>query len=322
MTTRQEAIESIGTWLNGLPKLKQYAGLPAKGSVGGALQVLERLKEDYTLDLDYLTTEGRSQVRGAGGAGLARILARFGETRPFLAEGGRTNRGLRGAIAPLLDTLQGLGLDALSTEERNNLLNEMQEYLIHQIVNEYFNKEHVRFIYDPSSTAWELVSQLLRETKEAGKDGPVAQYLVGAKLAIRFPQLTIRNDSYSTADVQTGQPADFLVNDTSFHVTVSPTPRLLEKCVQNARAGFRVYLLVPYDLLAGAKQNADIALPGRITVQSIESFVSQNIEELSEFASNRLAGGLRRLLDKYNERVDQVEMDKSILIETPQNLNQ
>jgi hypothetical protein len=45
---------------------------------------------------------------------------------------------------------------------------------------------------------------------QSGKDGPVAQYLVGAKLALRFPTEKIGNESYSTADVQLNRPGDFL----------------------------------------------------------------------------------------------------------------
>lgn len=84
--------------------------------------------------------------------------------------------------------------------------------------------------------------------------------------------------------------------------------------------GYSVYLLAPERILVGTRQNAESILPGQITTQSIESFVAQNLEELSMFSKDKLTGGFRLLLEKYNERVDQIESDKSMLIEIPRNL--
>jgi len=55
-------------------------------------------------------------------------------------------------------------------------------------------------------------------------------------------------------------------------------------------------------------------------VVSIETFVSQNLEELSVFTTKGLVSGFRRLLETYNERVDRVETDKSMMIDIPRNL--
>ncbi len=61
-------------------------------------------------------------------------------------------------------------------------------------------------------------------------------------------------------------------------------------------------------------------LPGRISVQSLEAFISQNLEELSGFNRSQRLAGLRDLLQTYNSRVDAIEPDKSLLIEIPPNL--
>lgn len=97
-------------------------------------------------------------------------------------------------------------------------------------------------------------------------------------------------------------------------------PGVYERCRGNLDLGLRVYLLVPERKLEGAKQNSEMAAPGRIAVESIESFVSQNIEELSEFSGEKLGGQFRRLLETYNQRVDKVQEDKSLLVEIPPNL--
>ncbi|MGH9690037.1 MAG: DUF4928 family protein, partial [Candidatus Acidiferrales bacterium] len=95
---------------------------------------------------------------------------------------------------------------------------------------------------------------------------------------------------------------------------------VIEKCKTNLEAGRRAYLLVPDDLLIGTRQNAELLAQGRIAVESIESFVGQNIEELSTFSLGQIAERFRRLLELYNHRVNEVESDKSMLIELPPNL--
>jgi hypothetical protein len=58
-------------------------------------------------------------------------------------------------------------------------------------------------------------------------------------------------------------------------------------------------------------------MEGRVSVESIESFVSQNIEELSDFAGGEVSQNLRVLLQKYNTRVAEVETDLSLQIRIP-----
>jgi hypothetical protein len=146
--------------------------------------------------------------------------------------------------------------------------------------------------------------------------------LVGTKLAIRFPEINIENKSFSTADAPSARAGGFFIGDTAFHVTVHPTPGHYQRCQQNIHQGMKVYLLVPDDILAGARQNAQLTAAGQISVESIESFVSQNLDELSVFSKNRMTGGFTRLLQTYNQRVDAVENDKSLLIEIPHNLQE
>ena len=152
------------------------------------------------------------------------------------------------------------------------------------------------------------------------KSDAVAQYLVGAKLQLRFPKADIPNQSYSTADEQLGRAGDFEIGDTVFHVTISPTSGHYEKCVRNTERGLCPYLLVPGALLEGAKQNADYSAPGRITVVSIESFIAQNVDELGQFTIASTREHLRGLLIAYNARVEAVDTDRSLLVEVPLNL--
>jgi hypothetical protein len=137
---------------------------------------------------------------------------------------------------------------------------------------------------------------------------------------LRFPDLPVEIRPFSAADEQLARPGDFAVGDTVFHITVAPMPGVYARCKENLARGLRVYLLVREGQLIGARQNADLVAPERIAVQSIESFVSQNIEELSAFSQKKLAREFRSLLETYNQRVEKAESDKSLMVEIPPNL--
>jgi len=175
--------------------------------------------------------------------------------------------------------------------------------------------------HDPDLSTWHLIHAILEAAREKGHEGPVARHLIGASLQLAFPNIRISNEPCSITDDHLRDAGDFHVGDTAFHVTVAPMSVVCyERCKRNIEEGLRAYLLVPDRILAGARQNAEATAPGQIGVASVESFVSQNIEELSTFSKNRLIEGFRHLLETYNTRVDAVENDKSMLIEIPQNL--
>ena len=314
----KKTLELFEAWFSHLPVHKASGG-PAKGTIAAALVVLERLREDFCIDIKEHTALGGVQIKGVSGQAVKKILTRFGETRPFVKEGGRTNRGLRDQIKMMLEALDKAHLERLSPEKRADVLSELQHFLVSK-VEAFHNRERIKMIYDPSKSTWQNIQGLLSAARETGKEGPVAQHLVGAKLQFRFPEITVSNESYSTADDQLGRPGDFYLGDTAFHVTVAPMGQVYEKCKDNLENGYRVFLLVPERAVTGARQNAELMVPGRIAVESIESFVGQNVEELSYFSRDKLKNGFRRLLEAYNNRVDAAETDKSMLVEIPRNL--
>lgn len=316
MTAQSHATSVFISWYEGL---QDYSGFPAKGTIAGALVVLNHLQTDFDLDIDAHTAKGGSQVSGASGAAVKAILESFGETRTFVREGGRTNRGLRGDIKSMLDAIESMKLVRLPARKRKALLRHLQEFLVER-VRDFHSLQRLEIVYDPAVSTWQSIHDLLGKASAGGKDGPVAQYLVGAKLQLRFPDKKIGNESYSTADMQLKRPGDFRVGDTVFHVTVSPMSAVYEKCKRNLEQGLKVYLLVPDRLVAGTRQNAELQAAGRITVQSIESFVSQNVDELSQFSNREVRKEFRQLLECYNKRVDAVETNKSMMIEIPDNL--
>lgn len=304
-------------WYAGLPL---YAGLPARGTLAGALVVLERLQESCDLDINAHTAAGGVQIKGTGGRAISKLLARYGETRPFLAEGGRTNMGLRGDITALLNQLGKAGLRELPFTERETLLGELQQVLVTKI-QDYPIRLGLKVKYDPALSTTASVRDWLAVAYQCGKEGLVAHHLIGAMLQLRFPELAIGIEARSTTDQQLRRDGDFRVSDTVFHVTVAPMQPVYDKCKRNLDAGLRVYLLVTQERLLAAGQMAEMNdLGDRVDVASIESFVANNIGELSTFSADQLAQGFLRLLEEYNRRVDLAELDKSLMIEIPANL--
>ncbi len=232
-------------------------------------------------------------------------LQDFADKRPDLED-----------TSDLLAVIRSL-LEDLPTEERHEILR-MQAFLIDKLSD--YQPVPIGFPFDPLKSTWQVIRDLLDRGRKRRSESLVALHLVGAALQLRFPDMEISNESYSTADVQLGRPGDFYVGDTVFHVTVAPMSGVYEKCGRNLEQGLKVYLLVPDRLVTGTRQNAELQAAGRIVVQSIESFVGQNIDELSRFSNQEVRTAFRQLLEIYNERVDLAETNKSMMIEIPSNL--
>ena len=318
MTTHQPYEEALGTlrqWFDSHRPSPDEE--PNTYVMCAGLAVLERMRRAYPLHRADYVTPG-NQVRTSGSL-IQSILERNGEERRFTREGGRTTRATVPAAEGLAAGLnETAALVSLSDEDRGQVIDELQVWLVER-VRGYLDQQAIEVEVNLGKPAPQIVSDILEAA--GAKSGAVAQHLVGAKLALRYPDLDIENFSYTTADQQLGRPGDFVVGDTAFHVTVSPMPPVLDKCEANLRNGYRSMLLVLDSRLQAARQMAEtIDVQDRVGILAIESFVGQNIEELGEFGKGGLAEGFRKLLETYNERVEEVETDRSLLIRLPENL--
>ncbi len=134
--------------------------------------------------------------------------------------------------------------------------------------------------------------------------GAVAQHLVGAKLQLRYPDLLISNDVTSAADAPTNRPGDFIIEDTSIHITLSPQDAVFEKCIENLNEGLRVYLLVSEKKIPLAKRKAEqYKIEHKISIVSIETFIAQNIDEIAGFSKEKFHTQKEKLIQIYNERI-------------------
>lgn len=290
------------------------------GIIANLLQVLEQLKSDFDLDYTHYPTKNGTQLKGIGGSNLAKVLALFDEQREFLKEGGRTSRGGPPAVERMLKLFENLIPNDISESWRNGVLIEFQKFLVER-VREILDREKIKLVFHPTLSTWQTIHNLLLDSvKSRKKVGHIAQHLVGAKLQFRFPDLVVSNESASTADKPTNRSGDFEIGSTVFHVTVSPMEGVYKKCQENIKEGLKVYLIVPDAKLAAARQLGEQYCNGQIAIESLESFVSQNIEEISVFSADKLKHSLVSLVKIYNERVNAVEVDKSLMIELPSNL--
>ncbi len=282
--------------------------------------VLERLKETFPLQrADYVTPKNQVKTSGRFIQGL--IEARLGPSPMYASEGGRTTRGTVPAAEALATRLNALaGVAALPAEERIALAAALQDWLIDK-VRDFYDRQHLAPAVDLRLSAPQIVTVILDEAQRRNNAGAVAQHLVGAKLALHFPAMAIENHAATTADRQLNRPGDFAINDTAFHVTVAPGERVIQRCEDNLRGGYRPRLLVRGSRLAAARQLAELRdLHTRIGITAIEEFVAQNIEELGAFGNEAIARGFRHLFERYNERVRAVETNLAILIDIPVNL--
>jgi Domain of unknown function (DUF4928) len=268
---------------------------------------------------DLVSNAGRFRSTGPFIQG---VLARFGEDRLFTCEGGGATGGSIEAaedLAARLNTVKGY-VDA-STEEKAAVAQAIQRWLYDTIVKPGLDTEGVKVEVNLEKLAPDIIGDILEAATRQGVSGAVAQHLVGAKLALRYPQMSIANHHHTKKDDAMGRKSGLEVNDTIFHVTISPGEGVVSKCADCVREGYQAMLLVPRSEMDGARHFIGKSkAPKRICLTSIEDFVAQNIAGIGEFGKDGLRNGLKALLTKYNERAGQVETQRSVLLKIPDNL--
>lgn len=285
------------------------------------LAVAELLKTDFPLTDKVVKSEKDSQVRGLSGSLVSRILKEHGVEQEFTSEGGRTSRGSLPAAQELAGLLNGLFTEELAEEDRISVVRELQDYFVECIQRDYFAKQRMKVEIDPGKPASGIVADILQaaSVRPDKPTGTVAQHLVGAKLELRFPNQDIGRDRANAADQQTNRQGDFQLGNTAFHVTMSPMQKLVARAQENIREGYRPVVLVPYSKVSFATGLFESeGLGDRVGVQSIESFVGTNVEEMGDFSSSSIRECIARLIRQYNERIYYCETDKSLMVEEPE----
>lgn len=312
------ALDAANTWYEAH---RNKNGSVNTNVMTSGLAVAELLRSEYPLTVDSIKSEKNSQVKGLSGTLVKHILYRFGETRKFTSEGGRTSRGTLVIATDLaLSLTEALSTYDMTKEKQEAVAEALQEFFVEKIQRDYFDKKRIEVLIDSEKPVSAIVSDILDAAK-ARVDmptGTVAQHLVGAKLELRFPNLEIGRDKANAADLQTNRQGDFQLGTTAFHVTVAPSAKLADRAKANILQGYRPVMLVSSSTVSfavGLFESEGIG--DKVNVQSIESFVGNNIEELGEYDFPNIRLGVAQLIRTYNERIRTCEIDQSLRIEEP-----
>ncbi|CAI2473186.1 Uncharacterised protein [Serratia proteamaculans] len=267
-----------------------------------------------------LYSDGKSQVRGLSGSTISKILEQHGETRIFTREGGRTSRGTIFLAAAFRDVLNNTQVPGSDHIDAASVSTQLEAFFTQCVRLDYFDKQRITVDLDHTKPVSAVVSDILKAAAERSDKptGAVLQHLIGAKLQLRFPDVEIGTDRANAADLHTDREGDFQVGTTAFHVTTAPMEKLISRCVENKRAGYRPVILTLESKVIAARQMADnVGMSEQISVQAAETFIGNNIEEIAIYDGDKIREGLARLIRTYNKRIDAIEIDKSLMIDEP-----
>jgi hypothetical protein len=155
-------------------------------------------------------------------------------------------------------------------------------------------------------TAVAVVADILDQAQQKKRAKDVAEYLVGAKIDLRFGPGTVQPKNVNTPNRD--EPADYRVGAAAIEVTVSPPDRRHVGQVRRilGDTSLDVWLLVRLkDCQRWRKLVAEAIeqpLLGRVAVTAIETFVGQNISEIGQFDPPDVIKALKDLFVIYNER--------------------
>lgn len=288
-----------------------------KGPLCVALVITEQSRKlGFPLNPNDLLTDRGGQVLGLGRAAVQSILGRHGIERVLAAEGGRTSRGsidnMREYVAFLNELATHGPLD----------LSAVEAFWIDR-VHEFFAAKPFKIRLDVSRSLRTLVRDMVGQAEERQRKaqgtqyaGAVLQHLIGAKLDCAMGIGSFTHHSFSTSDAQSGRSGDFFIGDVAIHVTTSPGEAVIRRCRENIDDGHRpIIVTTARGLTAAEVLSENAGLGERIDVFEAEQFVALNLYELGKFAANGRSVAVRDLVKRYNEIVDEVETDPSLMIE-------
>lgn len=119
--------------------------------------------------------------------------------------------------------------------------------------------------------------------------GAVLQHLVGAKLQIVVAgQQKVEHYGFTVADAPTGRSGDFIVGNTSIHVTTAPSEALMQKCLANIDTGLSPLIVTVYSKVSAAMQIVEIKeVLRRVEIIDAEQFITTNVYEWSALDSTK-----------------------------------
>lgn len=291
--------------------------LTSKGKLAAILYVsrLANKGEGLPLDATVLVTDSKGQVLGLGKSAVQAILRDHGIKRVLAEECGRTSRGSLGNMQNYVDFLNSLHNEGLAEPAA------IEKWWVAR-VKDYFNAQPFILKYDLSKSLRAIVRDLLAQAIKRQKEDPgtmyagaVLQHLVGAKLSLILPEGEVEHHGYSVSDAVSGRSGDFIINEVIIHVTTAPGEALMRKCEGNLEAGMRPIIVTTHNSMPAAESLADIqGIAGRVDILEAEQFLATNVYELSLFKTAERRITVKKIVDRYNEVIDECETDPSLKV--------
>jgi hypothetical protein len=301
-------------------KLKAYRDEKQIFNIGalGTVLVITRKADTlgFPLQPDSLITKGGGQVSGLSGRAINKILQSHGVSNQVGTESRRTSRGtinLAKDYAEWLNSLNNRGVAKLA---------KIEIWWVDRFVD-YFNTEPFKLNYDQAKTLVMVLRDLLdqaidRQRKTPGKTyvGTVLQHLIGAKLELALPDTDVSHNGASVADSVSERSGDFVIDDAIIHCTTAPSRELIQKCKMNLQCGKRPIILTLNRMIGAAEGLAEeLNVEGRIEMMDALQFLAANLYEMSLFKASQRKITIEKLVQKYNEIVNEYESDASLRIE-------
>jgi hypothetical protein len=306
---KEKSHQLLGDWLLSCTRGRRLA----RNTVAVGIVVLDHLRNRSLVAPSEVISPG-GEIIGSRSR-LHRILRAYGISQPekYLKE--VTTRQAHPDGKRLFEAFEyGAIFADLTKQDREQILIELIDVLVAEI-NKWFQRQNLKISFERQHSPAEWVHKILEAAKRKS-GGVVEQHLVGAKLQQRYADIEVANFPGHAADVQTGRAGDFVIGRIVYHVTVAPTPGVVQKCHENIKSGLHPILLVPGELVSKTKSFAEYAgLEKLLSVIAIEDFVALNIIEMATDKQSRLIDVLRQILSLYNERLAEVETDMSLKIE-------
>jgi hypothetical protein len=183
------------------------------------------------------------------------------------------------------------------------------------IAKKWLSLQPIRVACDRRQAPALWVQSILEKVPE-GSGGEVEQQLVGATLQRRHPEINVEIHPRDAADEQAQATSDFPFQQVCYHVTVNMSQGAIERCEENVASGVHPVLLLPKRFVEKAWVYAEVAgIQDRISILSIEDFITQNIIEMSTQGRQDFFATLKAIVEEYNRRLEEVETDMSLRIE-------
>lgn len=190
-------------------------------------------------------------------------------------------------------------------------------------VREHFAAKPFSLRYDAAKNLQAIIQDLLAQAKKRQQassgtmyQGAMLQHLVGAKLELALPDVTIEHNGFSVADAVSDRSGDFMIDDAIIHCTTAPTEALLQKCKANLQSGKRPIILTISKMIGAAEGAAEsLGIDGRVEIMDALQFLAANLYKMSLFKAAQRKITIEKLVEKYNEIVSEHESDASLRID-------